>query len=167
MLANIENRIYVIRGMRVMLDRDLAELYGVPTMRLNEAVRRNQDRFPTDFMFEIPLHEATNLISQFAISSLQHGGRRKSLFVFTEQGVAMLSGILRSPRAVAVNIQIMRTFVRLRQLMIENDELRWKIEALEKRYDGQFAVVFDALRQLMTTNGPDASEIGFRHKDNP
>ena len=162
MLANIENRIYFIRGMRVMVDRDLAELYGVTTMRLNQAVRRNQERFPSDFMFEISLNEATNLISQNVISSSQHGGRRKSLFVFSEQGVAMLSGILRSPRAIAVNIQIMRAFVRLRQMMIENDELRLKIEALEARYDGQFKVVFDALRELMTEEVEEHSEIGFR-----
>lgn len=115
--AEIEGAIHVIRGQRVMLDSDLAELYGVTTGRLNEQVSRNKERFPDDFAFQLTQQEFTNLISQFAISSDAHGGRRKPPWVFTEQGVAMLSSVLRSKTAARVNIEIMRTFVRLRRLM--------------------------------------------------
>ena len=115
----IEGKIYFVRGKKVMVDRDLALLYGVTTAALNQAVRRNQERFPNDFMFKLSLVEAKNLISQFVISS-SHGGFRKEPIVFTELGVAMLSTVLRSPRAIAVNIQIMRTFTRLREMLKEN-----------------------------------------------
>lgn len=152
-LERIEERILLIRGEKVMLDADLARLYGVTTSALNQAVSRNPDRFPSDFMFRLSDPEVKNLKSQFVISS-SHGGRRRSLpYAFTEQGVAMLSSVLRSRRAVQVNVQIMRTFIRLRRLLASHAELARKVEALEKKYDGQFKVVFDALRRLMT--GPD------------
>ena len=138
-----------------MLDDDLAALYGVLTKRLNEQVRRNRRRFPGDFLFELRLEEVANLKSQFATSSLagQHGGRRKAVSAFTEQGVAMLSSVLHSDRAIDVNIAIMRTFVRLRHVIQGHAELAKRIDELEQRYDGQFQVVFDALREL--TRLPD------------
>lgn len=176
MLIPIENRIFIVRGEFVMLDRDLATLYGVKTHVLNQAVRRNRERFPEDFTFELPLHEAENLISQIVISSSRsqfvtlnekttgstHGGRRKNVWVFTEQGVAMLSSVLRSPRAVQVNIQIMRSFVRMRQMVMSNDDLRLKLDALEQRYDQQFKIVFDAMRKLIAEDEGAKSEIGFK-----
>ena len=164
----IEHAILLIRGHRVLLDADLALLYGVSVGRLNESVKRNRHRFPDDFMFQ--LNEAEfqslkarvgNLKSQFAISSSDWGGRRHPPYAFTEQGVAMLSSVLRSKRAVEVNIEIMRTFVRLRQLLATNAELARKLEALEKRYDAQFKVVFDAIRQLMAPSEPKKQKIGF------
>jgi ORF6N domain-containing protein len=162
--AWIEQRIYVVRGVRVMLDDDLAALYGVLTKRLNEQVRRNRRRFPSDFLFELTLEEVANLKSQFATSSLagQHGGRRKAVSAFTEQGVAMLSSVLHSDRAIDVNIAIMRTFVRLRHALHGHAELAKRIDELEQRYDGQFQVVFDALREL--TRLPDdlsRPRVGF------
>lgn len=142
----IENKIYLIRGHKVMLDRDLAELYGVETRVLNQAVRRNLDRFPEDFMFALTREEILNL-SQIVISSrIKHA---PNVFVFTEQGVAMLSSVLNSKRAVKVNIEIMRTFVKLRQMLTSNAELARKLAVMEKKYDAQFKVVFDAIRELM------------------
>ena len=140
--------IQIIRGQRVMLDRDLAELYGVATKVLIQAVKRNADRFPGDFMFQLTEQEFNNLRSQIVTSSW--GGRRYPPFAFTEQGVSMLSSVLRSERAIHVNIEIMRAFVRLRQLLASNAELARKLAALEKKYDAQFKVVFDAIRELMT-----------------
>ena len=140
--------ILLIRGQKVMLDNDLASLYGVETKRLIEAVKRNMLRFPEDFMFQLEGEEFANLRSQFATSSFW-GGRRHAPYAFTEQGVAMLSSVLRSPRAVAVNIEIIRAFVRLRQMLLSHADLARKVDALEKKYDSQFKVVFDALRQLM------------------
>jgi hypothetical protein len=150
-VAWIERRIYIVRGFKVMLDADLAALYGVPTGRLNEQVRRNHRRFPGDFLFELTPQEVSNLKSQSAISSLTggHGGRRTTVLAFTEQGVAMLSSVLHSDRAIDVNIAVMRTFVRLRHLLVGHAELAKKIEDLEQRYDGQFRIVFDALREFM------------------
>jgi len=145
----IERRIYSIRGERVMLDADLAALYGVETKALNQAVRRNLDRFPPDFMFALTLEEVGYLRSQIVTSSLEHGGSRYLPSAFTEQGVAMLSSVLRSSRAVAVNVEIMRAYVRLRALLATHAGLALKLEALEQKYDGQFRVVFDAIRQLM------------------
>jgi len=145
----IERSIYAIRGERVMLDADLAALYGVETKALNRAVMRNQDRFPLDFAFQLTVEEASNLRYQSGTSSLSHGGRRYLPYAFTEQGVAMLSSVLRSPRAVAVNVEIIRAFVRLRALLATHADLAHKLEALEQKYDGQFRVVFDAIRQLM------------------
>ncbi len=143
----IEKKILLIRGQKVMLDSDLAELYGVETKRLNEQVRRNKDRFPEDFMFQLTKEEFANLKSQFATSSW--GGTRKYPHVFTEQGVAMLSGVLYSKRAIEVNIAIMRAFVKLRDMLASNKELAKKLEKMERKYDEQFRVVFDALRALL------------------
>ena len=132
----------------MLLDVDLAKLYGVSTGNLNKAVRRNPQRFPPDFLFQLTDNEAAALIFQFG-SSKQRGGRRHNPYAFTEQGVAMLSSVLRSPRAVEVNIAIMRTFVQLRRLMDSNRDLARKIESLERRYDEQFATVFDAIKRLI------------------
>lgn len=144
----IEHSILLLRGQKVMLDKDLASLYGVETRVLVQAMKRNIERFPEDFVFQLDDAEFDVLRSQIVISK-SRGGRRYTPYAFTEQGVAMLSGVLRSPRAVAVNIEIMRTFVRLRQMLSSHADLAKKVEALEKKYDGQFRVVFDALRQLM------------------
>ena len=162
-IERIESHIYLMRGKKVMLDRDLAALYGVTTGALNQAVRRNSARFPTDFCFQMTEKESQNLISQFVISSLKHGGLRKIPFVFTEQGVAMLSSVLKSERAIQVNIQIIRTFCRLREVLIGHEELRLKLEALEKTYDEQFKIVFDALRGLLK-DPAETTEIGFKEK---
>ncbi len=143
----VERAILHIRGHRVILDRDLAEMYGVKTKRLKEQVGRNRERFPEDFLFILTEKEVTNLRSQFATSSW--GGHRYAPMAFTEQGVAMLSSVLRSKRAVQVNIAIMRAFVKLRQMLASNAELARKLEELEAKYDGQFQVVFEAIRQLM------------------
>ena len=160
-VERIERAIVVLRGHKVMLDADLAELYGVETRTLNQAVSRNRKRFPADFMFQLTVSEARNLRSQTVISS-SHGGRRVRPYAFTEQGVAMLSSILRSPRAVEVNIEIMRAFVRLRQMLASNADLRRKLEALEKKYDANFRVVFDAIRELMAPPAERKRPIGFR-----
>ncbi len=160
-LDEIRERIYFIRGHKVMLDRDLAFLYGVSTGALNQSVRRNIDRFPEDFMFQLTPDECRILMSHFVISSSRHGGTRKMPHAFTEQGVAMLSSILRSKRAIKVNIQIIRTFTKLRQSISENEDLRRKIEALEDRYDKQFKIVFDAIRQLID-NDEAQDVIGFK-----
>ena len=210
-LERLETLIYVIRGQKVMLDSGLAVLYGVPTKVLNQAVKRNLERFPDDFMFQLLEEEADSVMrsqivtgsgegvgggststearpdnwsqtvttspgihrsslahkeilrSQIVTSSSGYGGRRFLPFAFTEQGVAMLSGVLRSPRAVRVNIEILRAFVRLRQLLASNAELARRLEAMEKKYDGQFRVVFEAIRQLMATPVADEprKEIGF------
>jgi len=158
--ARIESRIFVFRGQKVILDSDLAELYGVETGALNRAVLRNAARFPEDFMFQLTAEEFESLRCQIGISS--YGGRRFRPYAFTEQGVAMLSGLLNSPRAVAVNIGIMRAFVRLRQLIASNAELTRKLASLEKKYDAQFKIVFDAIRELMTPpTPPKKGEIGF------
>ena len=141
-----------------MLDSDLAELYGVPTQRMNEQVRRNIERFPSDFMFQLSTEETQSLRSQFATS--KRGGRRYLPYVFTEQGVAMLSSVLNSDRAVQVNIAIMRVFVKLREMIASNKDLAKRLDELEKKYDAQFKVVFDALRQLMTTPEPGKKKIG-------
>lgn len=156
----IEKSILLIRGHKVMLDRDLAGLYGVSTGNLNKAVTRNLDRFPKDFMFQLTKDEFNNLIFQFGTSSW--GGIRKLPRVFTEQGVAMLSSVLKSKRAIQVNVEIMRAFVRLRQLLASHAALAGKLEALEKKYNGQFKVVFEAIRQLMAPPEPNHRPIGFR-----
>jgi len=147
----IERSILLIRGHKVMLDSDLASLYGVETKKLVQAVKRNLDRFPEDFMFQLTDEEFAVLRSQFVTSNepAGRGGRRYPPYAFTEQGVAMLSSVLRSPRAVAVNIEIMRAFVRLRRMLASHAELARKLDALEGKYDAQFKVVFDAIRELM------------------
>jgi len=158
----IERRILLIRGHKVMLDSHLAEMYKVPTFRLNEAVKRNRRRFPKDFMFRLGKEEAESLTSQFAMSKPGRGGRRTLPYVFTEQGVAMLSTVLNSERAIAVNIAIMRGFVRLRQILATHKELARRLSAIEQKYDQQFQVVFDILKKLMEPP-PDAPKrrIGF------
>ena len=160
----IEKSIYLIRGEKVMLDRDLALLYEVETKVLNRAVKRNLQRFPSDFMFQLTAEEAEILRCQIGTSSLSHGGRRYLPYVFTEQGVAMLSSVLNSERAVLVNIEIMRAFVKLRQMLASNAELSRRLDELESKYDKQFRVVFDAIRQLMATPVRKRKEIGFRSR---
>lgn len=147
-----------------MFDRDLAELYGVRTMVLNQAVRRNISRFPEDFMFQLSDQEFRNWISQFVISNSDRMGLRKAPLVFTELGVAMLSGILKSDRAIAVHIQIIRTFHKLREMLAENDYLRRRIEAMELQYDQNFKVVFDAIRGLLDEKDMPKEEIGFKSR---
>jgi hypothetical protein len=161
----IESKIFFIRGRKVMLDRDLAVLYGVETRALNQAVRRNIKRFPEDFMFQLSQEEAVELSrSQFV--TLKRGENIKYLpHAFTENGVAMLSSVLNSERAITVNIQIMRTFTRIREMLISNAELARKIESLEKKYDSQFKVVFDAIRQLMTPPETKKRKIGFEVRE--
>lgn len=162
----VDRLILLIRGQRVMLDADLAELYGVETKRPNRAVKRHEDRFPGDFMFQLSSEEVEILRCQFG-ASRSWGGRRYLPRVFTEQGVAMLSSVLHSPCAIQVNIAIMRAFVRLRQILAGHRELSHKLDALEKKYDGQFRVVFEAIRRLMTPP-PQARKrkrIGFITED--
>jgi len=154
-----------VRSERVMLDADLARLYGVETGDLNRAVKRNARRFPDDFMFVLNKQEVANLICQIGISSSGWGGRRKPIMAFTEQGVAMLSSVLKSDRAADVNIAIMRTFVQLRRLMDSNRELASKIAEMEKRYDEQFGTVFQAIQQLITEEEEPKRKIGFGDKD--
>ena len=160
-LELLEKAIVLVRGEKVMLDRDLAELYGVETRTLNQAVRRNLERFPPDFMFELTRAEITG-ISQFVTSSRLKFSKRVT--VFTEQGVAMLSSVLRSKRALAVNVEIMRMFVRLRQILISHADLARRLDEVEDKYDHQFKVVFDAIRLLMSSKPRKQKEIGFRPK---
>jgi hypothetical protein len=175
----IENKIYWLRGRRVMLDSDLAVLYQVPTKVLNQAVKRNRKRFPADFMFQLSQQEvevwksqiSLDLRSQIVTSSSRsqfvtlngaYGGRRYSPNAFTEQGVAMLSSVLNSERAIQVNIQIMRTFTKIREMLASNKELREKIEKLELKYDSKFKIVFKAIAKLLGEEEKPKSKIGFR-----
>lgn len=167
--ARIEKRIFWLRGEKVMLDSDLAELYEVPTKRLVEQMKRNIERFPADFMFQLSDGEAETLRSQFATSNEKRakqsrGGRRYNAYAFTEPGVAMLSSVLRSDRAVAVNIQIIRTFIALRTMLMTTDALRKKIETMERKYDKQFKAVFDVLRQLLKEEEEPKRKIGFTER---
>jgi len=155
----ITHSILLIRGKRVMLDEDLAGIYGVTTKRLNEQVRRNQDRFPDDFMFTLSSREFANLRSRFATS--RWGGRRSSPKAFTEHGAVMLASVLKSPIAIAASIQVVRAFVHLREILASHQDLARKLAELEKKYDKQFQIVFDAIRQLMTPNTSKKSRIGF------
>ncbi len=157
-LERIQNCIYLLRGYKVMLSIDLAELYGVPVRVLNQAVKRNADRFPSDFMFQLTRQEVTHLKSQ--IVTLEMHSPRATPYAFTEQGVAMLSSVLRSPRAVQVNIAIMRTFVQIRDLLSAHSELARKLAELEKKYDAQFRVVFEAIRQHIAAP-VTPKQIGF------
>lgn len=161
-IERIEQTILLIRGHKVILDRDLASLYGVATRDLNKAVTRNLDRFPDDFMIQLTRSEFSNLKSQFGTSSW--GGTRKLPRAFTEQGVAMLSSVLRSKRAVQVNIAIMRAFVRLREMIASNKDLARRLSELEKKYNRQFKVVFDAIRELMTPPETPRRRIGFQRE---
>lgn len=147
-IEKIEKSIFVIRGQKVMLDSHLAELYEVPTKRLNEQVRRNLQRFPEDFMFQLTDEEADHLRSQIATSNLKRGGRRYNPYVFTEHGVAMLSSVLHSERAIQVNIAIIRAFIKLREMLATHKDLASKLDELESRYDAQFSDVFEAIRKL-------------------
>ena len=159
----IEQTILAIRGHRVMLDTDLAKLYGVATKVLNQAVKRNRTRFPMDFMFQLTAEEATSSRSHIVTLKPSRGQHRKYRpYVFTEQGVAMLSSVLHSERAVQVNIAIMRAFVRLREMISSNKALARRLTDLEKKYDGQFRVVFEAIRELMAEPAPKSRRIGFK-----
>ena len=160
LVENIEKRILQVRGIKVMLDADLAVLYEVETRTLIQAVKRNINRFSEDFMFLLTKHEVSILRSQNVIS--RWGGRRYPPYVFTEQGVAMLSSVLNSDRSIQVNIEIMRAFVNLRQILSSHVDLARKLEALERKYDKQFKIVFDAIRQLMAPIEPKrGNQIGF------
>lgn len=160
----IERRIYLIRGQKVMLDRDLAELYEVQTKVLNKAVKRNIERFPADFMFRLDKKETQNWRLQFGTSNSKMGLRHHP-YVFTEHGVAMLSSVLRSKRAIEVNIEIMRTFSKLRELLATHKDLVRKLEDMERKYDIKFKVVFDAIKALMktqvTSDQESQKKIGF------
>ena len=156
----IENKILLIKQKKVMLDKDLAVLYGVKPIRLREQVKRNMKRFPADFMFQLTKKEADLLVSQNAIPSKRSLGGALP-YVFTEQGVAMLSSVLNSERAIQVNIQIMRAFTKLREMLATHVELRRKIEAMEKKYDEQFHVIFDAIKQLLDCEEKPKKKIGF------
>jgi hypothetical protein len=160
----IERKIYLIRGQKVMLSSDLAELYGVEPRALVQAVKRNIERFPDDFMFQLNDAEFENLKSQIVTSSWG-GLRRAAPYAFTEQGVAMLSSVLRSKRAIEVNIHIMRAFVKLRELMATHKDLARKLADIEKKYDAQFKVVFDAIRQLMAPPETKKRKIGFEVRE--
>jgi len=163
----IERSILLIRGHKVMLDSDLADLYGVGTRALVQAVQRNRGRFPEDFMFQLTKEEFDHLKSQIVISSSGWGGRRYPPYAFTEQGVAMLSSVLRSQRAVQVNIEIMRAFVRLRQMLASHRDLARRLDEMEGRYDAQFKAVFDAIRQLMVPPTQPKRRLGFRPREEP
>ena len=156
----IESKIYLIRGKKVMFDKDLAELYVVKPIALRQQVKRNKERFPEDFMFQLTKEEAENLVSQNVIPSKQSMGGYLP-YAFTEQGVAMLSSVLRSKQAVQVNIQIMRTFTKLREMIESNKDLRRKIEEMEKKYDKQFQIVFEAIKQLVEPVERPKRKIGF------
>ncbi len=160
-LNDISSRIYTIRGIKVMLDRDLAELYGVETKRLKEQARRNIDRFPTDFMFQLSKEEFQNWRSQFATSKSDKKGLRYAPLAFTEQGVAMLSGVLHSKRAIQINVQIMRAFVQLRHFVIEHTELKREVEQLRNQTEERFEIVFEVLDKLVSDGKSSNRKIGF------
>ena len=162
-LQIIQNKIFDVRGYRVMLDFDLAELYNVKTKVLKQAVKRNIQRFPSDFMFQLTDQEVTALRCQFGTSNEGRGGRRYRPYVFTEHGILMLSSVLGSDRAVKVNIEIMRAFNRLRQFMLSHKELAAKLESLERRYDAQFKVVFNSIRELINAK-PKTIEVPRKKK---
>jgi 3-dehydroquinate dehydratase len=165
-VERVEQSIYLIRGHKVMLDRDLAALYGVETKALNQAVKRNTDRFPSDFVFRLSDDETKELVTICdRFQTLKHSVSNP--LAFTEQGVAMLSGVLRSPRAVEVNIAVMRTFVRMRRMLESSEELSRKLAELESRYDEQFRVVFEAIHELMIPPEPKKNPIGFHVNEEP
>ena len=161
-IKSIQQRIYLIRGLKVMLDSDLAELYGVKTKVLLQAVKRNIDRFPDDFMFQLNKQEVINLRSQFVTSSW--GGRRYPPYAFTEQGIAMLSSVLKSDPAIKMNIVIMRAFVNLREMISSHKDFAKRLNDLEKKYDAQFKVVFEAIRALITPPEKKRPKIGFKRE---
>ncbi len=161
----IEKSILIVRGQKVMLDSDLARIYGVSTKRLNEQVKRNLKRFPEDFMFQLNESEDENLRSQFATSSLDWGGRRFLPYVFTEHGAVMLASVLNSEIAVESSVQVVRAFINLRRLLSSHVELSRRVDALEKKYAGQFQAVFEAIRQLMVPTEVSRRRIGIKTKD--
>ena len=171
----VVNKIYQIRGQKVMLDRDLAELYGVLTGNLNKAVKRNKNRFPVDFMFQFTKDELQNWIFQFGISKKEKMGLRNLPFVFTEHGVLMLSSVLKSERAVQVNIQIMRVYAKMKELLFTHKDILLKIEKLEKKlmkqdrknkkYDEQMQLLFAYLKELLPTQNESMRKIGYRRKE--
>ena len=171
-IERIERTILLVRGEKVILDADLARLYGVTAKRLNEQVRRNRERFPEDFMFQLTKEEFAELKSEFGAPNLRsqiatsrsHGGRRYLPYAFTEHGAIMAANVLNSERAVRASVEVVRAFVRLRQMLASNAEMARKLEELEKKYDRQFKVVFDAIRQLMTPPAPQRKQIGFHAK---
>ncbi len=164
----VMNKIYLVRGQKVMLDRDLAELYGVTTGNLNLAVRRNKDRFPEDFIFQLTKEEFQSLILQSAISKKQgRGGIRKLPYVFTEQGVSMLSGVLNSETAIRVHIQIIRVFAKMRELLLTHKDILLQLERIEKKltgHDEDIKLIFQYLKQLLSPPQPPRRKIGFRRK---
>ena len=159
--GRIERAIHIVRGEKVMLDADLAALYGVTTKQLNQQVRRNLDRFPIDFAFRLTRKEFTILRSQIVTSSLDWGGRRYPPLAFTEHGAVMLASVLNSPIAVQASIQVVRAFIRLRGMLVSHKELAKRLDELEAKYDKQFAAVFEAIRQLMSPPEPPRREFGF------
>lgn len=164
----VMNKIYVIRGQKVMLDRDLAELYGVETKRLKEAVRRNRDRFPDDFMFEMTTSELEDWRTQFATSNSEKMGLRRPPFCFTEQGVSMLSGVLNSEIAIQVHIQIIRVFAKMREMLLTHKDILLQLEKIEKKltsHDEDIALIFQYLKQLLNAAQPARQKIGFKRKD--
>jgi hypothetical protein len=163
-IGRIASAIHDVRGRRVMLDADLAALYGVSTKRLNEQVKRNRDRFPDDFMFTLTAEEAAGLKSRFATSKAGRGGRRTAPNVFTEHGAVMLANVLRSRIAVEASIQVVRAFVQLREFALTHTELARRLDELERKYDAQFKVVFQAIRRLMAPPDPAHKRIGFHHE---
>jgi len=166
-VERIERLIYLIRSQKVMLDSDLAEIYGVTTRRLNEQVRRNRDRFPADFAFQLTRQEVANLMSQTATSS-SYGGRRKLPRVFTEHGAIMLASVLNSPVAVQASVHVVRAFVRLRQLLVSNRELAQRLAELERKLEGHDDAIrnlFEAIRQLLASPQPPRKQIGFHAKE--
>ncbi len=164
-VETIEQKIYYIRRQKIIIDRDLATLYGVETRVLNQAVRRNMKRFPTDFMFQLSKEETEVWKSQIVMTNKERMGLRRRPYAFTQEGIAMLSGVLNSGRAIQVNVEIMRTFVKLRQMLASNSELARKLKSLEKKYDEQFAVVFEAIRALMDPPQKKKGEIGFKREE--
>jgi phage regulator Rha-like protein len=163
-VEQIQSIILVIRGERVILDSELAKLYGVTTARLNQQVRRNAERFPSDFVFKLTKEEHESLMLQFATSKRGRGGSRKLPLVFTEHGAIMAANVLNSQRAVRVSVEVVRAFIRLRRILASNADLARKLNELERRYDRQFKVVFDAIRQLMTPSPKKRKQIGFTPK---
>ena len=161
----IELSILHIRERKVILDTDLAAIYGVPTFRFNEAVKRNKDRFPHDFMFQLTQEEVATLISQNAMSKPGRGGRRTLPYAFTEHGAVMAANILKSPLAVQMSVMVVRAFIKMREMVIEQRDLAKKLDELEKKYDDQFQVVFDAIRSLMNEEEKPKRKIGFEIKE--
>jgi phage regulator Rha-like protein len=163
-MERIERAIILVRGEKVMLDSDLAGIYGVETKALNRAVKRNENRFPLDFMFQLTAKESETLRCQTGTSNEGRGGRRYLPYAFTEHGALMLANVLNSERAAQTSVQVVRAFVKLRQMLASNAELARKLAAMEKKYDAQFKVVFDAIRQLMSPPPKPKREMGFHVK---